>query len=307
MAIVSSACVKWSPVALGPAAPGSCRSAAVRWLAPDDPRERARLDAWCAGVGDVAIHAAPATNAPDAIGIEDITFVSWNVHVGGGDVRAFIKDLTNGTHTDGRAVRHYVLLLQEAVCTEGVPPLRGAASGASRIRPRTPAAPIDIVQISRELGLSLVYVPSMRNGASRDGPSEDRGNAILSTEPLSDLAVALGKGCEPGSKIDPQGGRIGRRKMPVCHQHLLPGAGIPIEPIEPFDSQLISASAEGREDIPDIGPHADAPSRVVPGERVASERPGKSNLLLAELGQSREGHQRSGDGLVQGLLADLRR
>ena len=129
---------------------------------------------------------------PIQIGIEDITFVSWNVHVGSGDIRAFVKDLTSGNHTAGRPVRHYVLMLQEAVRTDGAPPLTGAASGAARIRAHAPVAPIDIVQIGRELGLSLIYVPSMRNGASADDPAEDRGSAILSTLPLSEpIAVEL--------------------------------------------------------------------------------------------------------------------
>ena len=124
--------------------------------------------------------------------MEDITFVSWNVHVGSGDVCAFVRDLRNGDHTERRSVRHYVLMLQEAVRTEGVPPLAAAATGATRIPARTAFPPIDIVQIGRELGLSLIYVPSMRNGTSVDDPAEDRGSAILSTLPLSDpTAVEL--------------------------------------------------------------------------------------------------------------------
>ena len=48
------------------------------------------------------------------------------------------------------------------------------------------------MQIGRELGLSLIYVPSMRNGASADDPAEDRGSAILSTLPLSEpIAIEL--------------------------------------------------------------------------------------------------------------------
>ena len=59
-------------------------------------------------------------------------------------------------------------------------------------RRTAPPHPIDIVAISRELGLSLIYVPSMRNGGSPDDPAEDRGNAILSTLPLSEpVAVEL--------------------------------------------------------------------------------------------------------------------
>ena len=124
--------------------------------------------------------------------IEAMTFASWNVHVGSGDIRAFVKDLLAGKHTEGREVRHYVLLLQEAVRTEGVPPLAATAAGAARIRAHAAAASTDIVQIARELGLSLVYVPSMRNGASADVPAEDRGNAILSTVPLTEpMAVEL--------------------------------------------------------------------------------------------------------------------
>ena len=36
------------------------------------------------------------------------------------------------------------------------------------------------------MGLSLVYVPSMRNGSATAEPQEDRGSAILSTLPLSE-------------------------------------------------------------------------------------------------------------------------
>jgi endonuclease/exonuclease/phosphatase family metal-dependent hydrolase len=186
-----SSCARSTPPVVAPVSNGSCRSAGLEWLAPEDPRERARLDPWCAGVGEAAIHGAGMATAPGEIGIEQITFVSWNVHVGRGDVRAFVRDLTSGAHTGGRAVTHYVLMLQEAVRTDGVPPLMPDASGAARIAP-APSHPVDIVAISRELGLSLIYVPSMRNGASPDDPAEDRGNAIVSTLPLSEpIAVEL--------------------------------------------------------------------------------------------------------------------
>jgi endonuclease/exonuclease/phosphatase family metal-dependent hydrolase len=190
--VTLSSCARSTPPAIAPVSPGSCRSAGLEWHSPEDPSQRARLDSWCAGVGPAAIHGTPATAGPGAIGIEDITFVSWNVHVGNGDVRAFVRDLTSGAHTGGRAVGHYVLMLQEAVRTSGVPPLAPDASGAARIAPHAPPHPVDIVAISRELGLSLIYVPSMRNGASPHDPAEDRGNAILSTLPLSEpVAVEL--------------------------------------------------------------------------------------------------------------------
>jgi endonuclease/exonuclease/phosphatase family metal-dependent hydrolase len=190
--LFSSACVRVTPPALAPVSGGACRSATVQWFAPADAGERKRLDSWCAGVGSVAIQPLGDTTPARTIGLEAITFVSWNVHVGSGDIRAFVRDLRAGHHTDGRKVDEFVLMLQEAVRTDGVPAFAGGASGADRIAAHGTAASIDIVQIARELGLSLIYVPSMRNGKSADDPQEDRGNAILSTLPLMDpVAVEL--------------------------------------------------------------------------------------------------------------------
>jgi endonuclease/exonuclease/phosphatase family metal-dependent hydrolase len=175
---------------MSPAMVGSCRSESVRWFVPESSVDRARLDAWCAGVGEPVIeHAAGPSDA--AAGLDEVIFVSWNVHVGNGDVVGFVRDLRAGLLTGGRPVRHFVLMLQEAVRTSGVPPLLTAASGAQRIAARARPS-IDIADISREIGASLIYVPSMRNGSSADDPATDRGSALLSTLPLSDpTAVEL--------------------------------------------------------------------------------------------------------------------
>jgi|SRR5688572_9167760 len=193
VAVSLTGCVRWTPPTISPISTGSCRSTTLQWLAPDDPRERARLNAWCAGVGVPTYHEMISTGAPETVRMQDITFVSWNVHVGSGDIRAFVNDLRKGIHTDGRPVHHFVLMLQEAVRTQGVPALPPGARGASRITAHGPIAPIDIVDVSRELGpVSLIYVPSMRNGSSENAPREDRGSAILSTLPLSEpVAVEL--------------------------------------------------------------------------------------------------------------------
>jgi endonuclease/exonuclease/phosphatase family metal-dependent hydrolase len=120
--------------------------------------------------------------------------------VGNGDIPAFVRDLRAGLVTNGRPVRHFVLMLQEAVRTAGVPPLSVEAVGAQRIAARAHVGPvlsdgpewIDIVDISRDLSTHLLYVPSMRNGNSPDEAAADRGSAILSTLPLSDpVAVEL--------------------------------------------------------------------------------------------------------------------
>ena len=64
--------------------------------------------------------------------------------------------------------------------------------GGSEDSHPSPDPPQDIVELSRELGLSLVYVPSMRNGRSPGDPAEDRGSAILATTALAEpIAIEL--------------------------------------------------------------------------------------------------------------------
>ena len=182
-------CVRWSPPVMDTTAGGSCRSASLRWIAPADVEERERLASWCRGVGGAVIEPGPSgVQVPT---LDDMTFVSWNVHAGNGDIRAFVRDLRAGLHTDQRKVEHFTLMLQEAVRTEGVPPFVDGASGGAYISPHVDGV-IDIVTVSQELGLSLIYVPSMRNGRSSEDPAADRGSAILSTFPLSEpVAVEL--------------------------------------------------------------------------------------------------------------------
>jgi endonuclease/exonuclease/phosphatase family metal-dependent hydrolase len=184
-----SGCVRPTSAVVTPITAGPCRSgASLEWFAPSDPRERKRLDAWCAGVGE-AEHVRAAAAGTQSADMADVVFVSWNVHVGSGDIRSFVTDLKAGEHTAGRRFPHYILLLQEAVRTDDVPAFMEGASGAKRIASHNPAGPIDIVHVSRELGASLIYVPSMRNGRSAQDPAEDRGSAILSTLPLLNPAA----------------------------------------------------------------------------------------------------------------------
>jgi endonuclease/exonuclease/phosphatase family metal-dependent hydrolase len=171
-----------TPPVMRPALGGPCRTETMQWFAPDDAANRARLDSWCAGVGTPVVH-HQVNDLAEGVTLADVTFASWNVHVGNGDLRAFVDDLRRGALTGGRPVDHFVLMLQEAVRTEGVPALGSGASGAARISANA-SAPIDIVETSRALGLSLIYVPSMRNGNSADQDAADRGSAILSTLPL---------------------------------------------------------------------------------------------------------------------------
>ncbi len=189
VAFALTGCVRWSPLVMDATAAGSCRSSSLRWISPADAGERKRLASWCDGVGGAVIQPAPA--GAQAPALDDITFVSWNVHVGNGDIGAFVRDLRAGLHTGNRKVEHFILMLQETVRTEGVPPFAAGARGAAHI-PAHLDRRTDIVHVSQELGLSLIYVPSMRNGKSSTDPAADRGSAILSTFPLSEpVAVEL--------------------------------------------------------------------------------------------------------------------
>ena len=101
-------------------------------------------------------------------------------------------------------------MLQEAVRTSSGSPLTPEASGAARIAPHAPCTSRRHRGDQPRAGPFLIYVPSMRNGASPDDPAEDRGNAILSTLPLS----------EPGCR------RVARRAPTARRHRRETGAGV---------------------------------------------------------------------------------
>jgi endonuclease/exonuclease/phosphatase family metal-dependent hydrolase len=190
------------------------------WRLPAATEDIHRLNAWCAAVGPAVIQpAAPeasdtagSTDAdaspvqpsvPDTAGergtapappdpvpvVDTLWVVSWNVHVGGGHLRELVADLRAGRLTGGTPVRHFALLLQEAYRGgDDLPPHDALYPGGSGVYDGPLARDReDIREDARVLGLNLFYAPSMRNG-----DREDRGNAILSTLPLSaPLAVEL--------------------------------------------------------------------------------------------------------------------
>jgi endonuclease/exonuclease/phosphatase family metal-dependent hydrolase len=185
---LSFLCACVSNVALVPdPAPSPCAAVEgpITWLRIPPGDERTRSDQWCAAVGPPAIVQSRSTS-----GIADrFVIVSWNVHVGGGNVRALVQDLRSGRLTGGQATESFALLLQEVYRSgEDVPrSLAPTARVARTVRPGGPAR-VDIVTTARALGLSLFYAPSMRNGPPTL-TDEDRGSAILSTLPLDDLTA----------------------------------------------------------------------------------------------------------------------
>lgn len=127
---------------------------------------------------------------------DSLVVATWNVHVGGGDLRAFVADLRSGDVSDGPAPRAFVVLLQEVHREDrsgpGLAALRPGPDEA--VQPLHFAPPsgerVDVVEVARELGLHLAYAPAVPNGRPRRGaPLEDRGVAILSSHPLQGVRV----------------------------------------------------------------------------------------------------------------------
>jgi endonuclease/exonuclease/phosphatase family metal-dependent hydrolase len=214
-ALSATACVATTPGddPASSAAVSSCRGGglAVAWVSAEPP---AVQHGWCAAVGPPLLQRGPAALAA----VDSLLVVTWNVQVGGGDLPLFIRRLQRGELTGGGPVRHFVILLQETFRRELLPQPAGDVRSAARIAPDPPGGRRRSVdEVARELDLSVLYVPSMRNGlfpelqgrtargdagvaprnaaggAARDGaaddaapvaPAEDRGNAILSTLPL---------------------------------------------------------------------------------------------------------------------------
>lgn len=154
----------------------------IAWFSPSVPSDQSSLLKWRECVGPPVVRGTPSVNHTPS---DEITIVSWNVANGGGDVMALARSI----HVAGP----FVLLLQE-VYRGGpeVPSMPDAGASFARRLGGARSAPHaqEVEAIAAALDLNLYYVPSMRNGGA--GSDEDRGNAILSNLPLTDLmAVEL--------------------------------------------------------------------------------------------------------------------
>ena len=156
----------------------------VSWITAE-PTDAVELARWCRAVGPpLFVTASPTQTTPPAL--DQVVTLSWNAHLAEGQLNTLIDDLRAGRLTNGRPVQHFVLLVQELYRRgDGVPAFDERDRSAFAIVPRDPSA-ADVEDYAQSLGLSFLYVPSMRNGAEL---REDRGNAIISTEPLLDPAA----------------------------------------------------------------------------------------------------------------------
>jgi endonuclease/exonuclease/phosphatase family metal-dependent hydrolase len=168
----------------------------VSWLSPDDADERAKLDAWCNTVGPIVVH---ESRPPSLVRADRVVVIGWNVHVGAGDVVRLVEDLrasrlwrrgvSPAEIASNAADLPLVLLLQETFRSgDHVPTVVAGSPVPHRIAPHSPAPRRSALQIAATLGLNAYYLPTMRNGRGiAPGAREDRGLAILSSLPLSNL------------------------------------------------------------------------------------------------------------------------
>jgi endonuclease/exonuclease/phosphatase family metal-dependent hydrolase len=164
----------------------------IVWKNQASDEDYDNLLSWCQVVGSPVFKPSKT----EKLSIDRLTIVSWNVHVGSGDLDQFINDLQKGHLTDGEPASHFVMLLQEAYRQDSsvpvnIPPYVKVGNNIHVTTPR--GSRVDIITIARKHGLGLFYVPSMRNGRQENTNfPEDRGNAILSTIPISHpIAVEL--------------------------------------------------------------------------------------------------------------------
>lgn len=160
----------------------------VQFVSAAPPADQVLLNRWCETVGAAVYDPAPAPADTPGQRMDSLAIVSWNVRVGGGDVVRFVDDLRAGRLTNGEPVREFVLLLQEVFRASAELPGTVDIDVPERIAPAPPQGPrLGIERIAEQLGLALLYIPSMRNGVGTTGaPFEDRGNAVLATVPLDD-------------------------------------------------------------------------------------------------------------------------
>src|SRR5438876_8287860 len=166
-AAMAAGCLEPRRYASTPQAPPACRAgitaegrpAPVEWTVTESG-DRHVLDDWCRTCGP-AVVIQPAQVQPPHFA-DELIIASWNVDVGGGDLDALLDRLGDAAHGE----RPVVVLLQEAYRDgPALPPLHAGAPVPHRIAPAPPAgARRSVVDVARRRGLSLFYVPSMRNG-----------------------------------------------------------------------------------------------------------------------------------------------
>jgi len=180
----------------------------LRWYRSVNERDMRLGAQWCATVGGPVMRLAPTSSFPPWEEPAGLEVVTWNMNIGGGDLFDFLHtelglDCTAPTPTLEGWANPFVLLLQEVYrFSEDLPVVASGSAVPWTIDPEDrPGEDPDIVEAAERCGLAFVYVPSARNGPdSGSRPSEDKGNAVLSTLPLT-APIAIDLPHEGGRKV----------------------------------------------------------------------------------------------------------
>jgi endonuclease/exonuclease/phosphatase family metal-dependent hydrolase len=225
-----------------PTFPPACTAGTgVSWVSLDNDTHRSTLDGWCRSVGAPHVATVPAEASGD---IRRLMVLSWNVHVGGGEVPELVASVRRTLEESGRRDTGIVLLLQEMFRAGDVVPARlaGMFDIPARIAPKRQTP--EIRALARELGMSAAYVPSMRNGDSLVAAErEDRGSAILSTEPLSDvtaieLPMLKQRRVVVMATVSPRGSHVAPVRVMATHLDTLGPRGAQAKALAKFIAQL---------------------------------------------------------------------
>lgn len=169
----------------------------VDWYHPVEVGDNQKLDEWCRAVGPVVIDSVPSGGFRALRSDDPVAVTAWNTDAGSGHLMAFLQEEL-GLRCAGRDSRleegapHFVLLVQEALRrSNDVPDVSRSWATPPPVAEEThPGERLDLLQATRACGLAAFYAPAGRNGIEpRDGLREDKGNAIVSTLPLSDFVV----------------------------------------------------------------------------------------------------------------------
>ena len=171
----------------------------VDWYFAAGPGDSKEHERWCKTMGPVEVGEVPAVDfgvfGPD----DSLAVVVWNTDAGAGYLQEFLRDelgldCSSGNPQLERGSSHFVLLIQEALRRSNeIPdtPEKLWVTPPPVKENERPGRRLGAPEIARECGLAYIYASASRNGwKPRDGMREDKGNAILSTLPLSDLIVA---------------------------------------------------------------------------------------------------------------------
>ena len=120
---------------------------------PEPRRDRDALARWCETIGPILIQPLAVQRASGPI--DRIVIVTWNVHVGSGNVGDLVARLRRGEFTEGRPVTQFVLLLQETYRRDTAVPAqipRGFPA-PSRIAAAVGRGP-DVATLPKSLGVA---------------------------------------------------------------------------------------------------------------------------------------------------------